>query len=516
MTKTAKSYAEVSHLVPSKKRGESSGTDKSHTQQSIDSSLARATKYSRDSPHHKDITRSIAYHIGKDGVPLSTVERPGFVRMIQKLNPRYDLPSRKHFSKQAIPTLYCEIRDVVISDLKDICEYALTTDLWTSCATEPYLTVTLHYINSDWELKSVCLQTVSLLKDHTGQNIADCLIEVLANWNLNLRNLVAATTDSGSNVVAAFAILEGMRISCFGHNLDLGVKKALSDARIQRALARCKSIVSVFNRSWKKSRDLKEKQELLELPIHKLKKDVSTRWGSTFEMISRFIEQQQAVCAVLAEDRKYWSNMPTDDELSVLENVKDVLENVFYLTDALAGEKEVTASSLCCILTHLRSKLSVKETDGRVAVIMKNAMLDDLNQRYCSPQVLKLIEFASFLDPRFKTQYLENKEEILSLVKEECLTVVQSQEESPPLEAPRVETPADTSLPRPICKKKGLSAILQHIEEENSLSTENASTPQDKVENEIASYLEYPKMSSATNPLDWWKSEQRQFPISSG
>ena len=33
-----------------------------------------------------------------------------------------------------------------------------------------------------------------------------------------------------------------------------------------------------------------------------------------------------------------------------------------------------------------------------------------------------------------------------------------------------------------------------------------------KAENEIASYLEYQKMSSATNPLDWWKSEQRQFP----
>ena len=33
-------------------------------------------------------------------------------------------------------------------------------------------------------------------------------------------------------------------------------------------------------------------------------RDVVTRWGSIFDMISRILEQQQALSAVLAEDRK--------------------------------------------------------------------------------------------------------------------------------------------------------------------------------------------------------------------
>ena len=125
------------------------------TQQTIESSVARGTKFSRDSPQHKELIHAIAYHIDKDVVPLSTVERPGFKHMIHKLNPKYDLPSRKYFSKQAIPRLYSNVRCEIFSDMKEVSQYSLTTDLWTSCTTEPYITLTLHYIDSAWNLKSV-------------------------------------------------------------------------------------------------------------------------------------------------------------------------------------------------------------------------------------------------------------------------------------------------------------------------------------------------------------------------
>ncbi len=60
----------------------------STTQQTLETTIAKTVKYPRDSPQHKDITRAITYHIGKDGVPISTVERHGFKHMIHKLNPK--------------------------------------------------------------------------------------------------------------------------------------------------------------------------------------------------------------------------------------------------------------------------------------------------------------------------------------------------------------------------------------------------------------------------------------------
>ena len=119
--------------------------------------------------------------------------------------------------------------------------------------------------------------------------------------------------------------MHAVRISCFGHNLDLAIKKGLDTNRIKRALGRSHSLVELFHRSWKNPRDLRQKQEELDLPQHKIIGDVATRWGSTYEMVSRRVEQQEAVSAVLAEDRKNWYRMPTDTEFSVLEGLVEVL-----------------------------------------------------------------------------------------------------------------------------------------------------------------------------------------------
>lgn len=108
--------------------------------------------------------------------------------------------------------------------------------------------------------------------------------------------------------------------------------------------------MELFHRSWKKTHDLREKQQILNLPQHKLKGDVATRWGSTYEMVSRIVEQQQALSAVLAEDRKNWCKMPSNAAFSVMETVVEVLKPLSYLTDALSGEKEVTASAVIPLL----------------------------------------------------------------------------------------------------------------------------------------------------------------------
>ena len=234
---------------------------------------------------------------------------------------------------------------------------------------------------------------------------------------------MAATTDNGSNVVAAFNTLNLLRISCFGHNLDLAIKKGLNITQIQRALGRCHSLVELFHRSWKKNRDLRQKQQLLNLPQHKLKGEVATRWGSTYEMVSRIVEQQQALSAVLAEDRKNWHKMPSDAEFSVLETVVGVLKPLSYLTDALSGEKEVTASAVVPLLKHVKAKCTPTTGSSRLAKEMQTTIWSDIEPRYSSHVVLDTLSIASFLDPRFKDHYLQDKEGTLLSVKGESLEV---------------------------------------------------------------------------------------------
>jgi len=49
---------------------------------------------------------------------------------VSKLNPTYELPSRRHFSDYEIPRLYSHVKDhVVLPALKQAKFYAGTTDL---------------------------------------------------------------------------------------------------------------------------------------------------------------------------------------------------------------------------------------------------------------------------------------------------------------------------------------------------------------------------------------------------
>ena len=146
--------------------------------------------------------------------------------------------------------------------------------MWTSAAGDPYITFTCHAINQLWELKSYCLQSYYLPKDHMVVNIKEVLFETLQQLKFKL---VGITTDSGCNVKLACELLGWVRLSCFGHNL--------ARTRTQHALRVCRALVASFSRSWKEQRNLVEAQEQRNLPIHKLKVDVVTHWGFCYDVV---------------------------------------------------------------------------------------------------------------------------------------------------------------------------------------------------------------------------------------
>ena len=86
-----------------------------------------------------------------------------------------------------------------------------------------------------------------------------------------------------------------------------------------------------FHRSPKSISKLREKQKLLGLPEHQLINDCITRWGSTYEMLKRFLEQQQAICAMLLEDGDNQTLMPSTDEIATMEELVEILKHFFKL-----------------------------------------------------------------------------------------------------------------------------------------------------------------------------------------
>ena len=110
---------------------------------------------------------------------------------------------------------------------------------------------------------------------------------------------------------------------------------------------------------------------------------VDTRWGSTYDMVKRILQQQQAVSAVLAEQRDSWHLMPTSEEVSTLEMLVKVLEPLSVLTDALSGEESVTGSAVRPILKHVLDTCKADHKDEPLVAEM-GSRIECLIKRGCA------------------------------------------------------------------------------------------------------------------------------------
>lgn len=155
--------------------------------------------------------------------------------------------------------------------------------------------------------------------------------------------------------------------------------------------------MAAFTRSPKMTRQLKKKQKDLKLPEHRLIHDEPTRWDSTFEMVDRFIEQQQAVSAVFAEDRKKWYPMPKDSDITILETVKEVLSPLSSFADARSGEKHTTLSSVLPLTWKIYSTLTIEDTSSNLERQLKQKIGDDLKHRYENRNLQLVLNTATLL-----------------------------------------------------------------------------------------------------------------------
>lgn len=65
-----------------------------------------ATEFSNVIPYNKSLRWKEIYHIAKYMIPIYTVEKAGFKKLLNTIDPKCQLPSRKYFAEEALPRLY--------------------------------------------------------------------------------------------------------------------------------------------------------------------------------------------------------------------------------------------------------------------------------------------------------------------------------------------------------------------------------------------------------------------------
>ncbi|KAJ8353306.1 hypothetical protein SKAU_G00208730 [Synaphobranchus kaupii] len=170
---------------------------KSGSQPTITSVLAKRVC---DDRRAEGITQRICNMVEKDMMPISTVDSEGFRELINFLEPGYRIPSRGTITTR-IEARFNESKAELKTQLATT-NVALTTDCWSALTTESYITVTCHYIEQNWQVKSAVLLTESMSVRHTADNLAEKLNQSMESWGLTGR-VIACVHDNARNIVSA-------------------------------------------------------------------------------------------------------------------------------------------------------------------------------------------------------------------------------------------------------------------------------------------------------------------------
>ncbi|XP_076361643.1 E3 SUMO-protein ligase ZBED1-like [Tachypleus tridentatus] len=327
-----------------------------------------------------------------------------------ELNPSYTVPSKQTVTNH-LKKIFATEKELLINDILNHCMgIAMMSDLWTSQATEAYITVTGHYLDSNWTLHNVVLTTREVTDRHTGENLANELRSITSEFHIPLNKITALITDNASNMTLRCDNLGWLSVKCFAHTLQLCIRSAFDKIRsINHAIGSTKKLLTFFQKSVLASNELTQRQKQMGLLHHSLIIDCATRWNSTYEMFDRLIEQRLAVYAVLhsnvVKDSQAKVLDITDKDWEVIQDIVPVLQPLYIATRVLCSEQYPTLSGVMPIMySLLEIHLKTKDADSNVVKNFKDEVSQDLKRRFKTEteDVCKNIRMMCFMDPRYK------------------------------------------------------------------------------------------------------------------
>ncbi|KAL0808545.1 hypothetical protein ABMA28_012990 [Loxostege sticticalis] len=460
-----------------------------------------------------------------DYQPFSIVQDRGFRAFVAGLNPSYHLPDRKVLSNNLLPALYetclAQTKEKLEAEADSVC---LTTDIWTSSVNDAYLGVTAHYIDKDFNLKSVLLDCVPMSGSHTAENIKSIVIRILQDFKLKEKVLIMVT-DNASNMRSAVEKMGFKHFGCYAHTLNLIVKHCTTentaDQKIREIITKVKNIVSHYKKSVKATEKLVlyQKSNGITVP-KKVIQDVSTRWNSTLKMLERFVLLEDAIKATMAIlcDEK-WDTL-TPEEWRICRELCIILQPFDQLTETMSAEKYVSGSQILILtrglISALNKMLQISEDDLEENFVdglhdstkkLISCLRSETEKRFPNLEASKTIGIATFLDPRFKLNVFKNQNYALDVKRVLTELVAGIIKKSQP---DQQSAQQDTEPTEPPTKKARFDIWNEY---DNIINiTRPDGTPTSQAILEVQRYLDLPVLGRKENPLEWWRTFQASFP----
>ncbi|KAM7114236.1 zinc finger BED domain-containing protein 4 isoform 2-T9 [Molossus nigricans] len=468
-------------------------------------------KFYDSHPVAKKITSLIAEMIALDLQPYSFVDNVGFNRLLEYLKPQYSLPSPSYFSRTAIPGMYDNVKQIIMSHLKEAESGVVhfTSGIWMSNQTREYLTLTAHWVtfqSSFWlhcedHHCSALLDVSQIDCDYSGSSIRKQLECWWEAWVISTGLQVGITVTDNPSIGKTLNEGEHSSVQCFSHTVNLIVNEAIKSQRmVQNLLSIARKLCERVLRSHEAKEKLAELQKEYELPPHHLIQDVPSKWSTSFHMLERLIEQKRAINEMSIECN--FRELISCDQWEVMQSVCHALKPF----DAASREMSSHVSTLSQVIPMIhilnrKIEMLFEETMGIDTMLksLKEAMVSRLSATLHDPRYI----FATLLDPRYKTSLFSEEEAEQykqDLIRE--LEMLNSTSEDTP-----VSNGCDPGSPsRDSSGDESLWSLMAKIKKKDP--REKTKVP----EAMVLAYLEEEVLEHSCDPLTYWNLKKSAWP----
>ncbi|CAI5988500.1 unnamed protein product [Closterium sp. NIES-64] len=375
-------------------------------------------------------------------LPFRIVEAEAFRELLILLNrncaQKNFIPSRWTVSHDTVvyaaAALQSAIAEMLAKEGELGCRVSFTIDMWTAPNNRAWLVVTGHWIDENYQLRTMVFEFREIHGRHTGKQMARVVEETVVQWGLETHCL-GFTSDNASSNTAAFRWMSEdgggqcffnsrMHFRCLAHVINLAVKAALAVTAIRKLLKIQREMASWIGFSPQHSGKFLGLQRTLNAqgnpakpkPALKLVQDSPTRWGSTHDMVERAGNLQEPISAFFAQTQgvskadkaKLDTLRLTDADWETLHSIKTFLSPFAKVSKAAEGAAYPTVAMVLPyyndLIDAMESRLA-KEPSATLKPMIEAAL--GLLKKY---ELMSSNELwiATFLDPSMKAAWFDD------------------------------------------------------------------------------------------------------------
>ncbi|CAI5526647.1 unnamed protein product [Closterium sp. Naga37s-1] len=345
----------------------------------------------------EELRQAIAKLVVTCDLPFRIVESEAFRELLILLNrncaQKNFIPSRWTVSRDTVVyatvALQSAIAEMLAKEGELGCKVSITIDMWTAPNNKAWLVVTGHWIDENFQLRTLVLEFREMLGRHGGREMAQVVEETIVQWGLEGRCLGFTIDNASSNIAAFRRMSEEGGGQCFFNS---------------RMHFRCmEGWAGAANPATPK-------------PALKLVQDSPTRWGSTHDMVERAAVLQNPITVFFAQTqglsktdkKKVESLRLTDADWETLQAVKTFLSPFAKVSKAAEGAAYPTVSMVLPYNNGLIDAMESRLAKGPSPTLqpMIVAALSHLKKyAYITSNEYWI---ATFLDPSMKAAWFDD------------------------------------------------------------------------------------------------------------